>query len=80
MAKQVFQLHGATADGEIVFRNKLSRKQFLAFMLMHPGCIVAVHGPSLAAIGHEVCLIAPKFVKPYLKNRERHELVVVGHA
>ncbi|TNE57428.1 MAG: IS110 family transposase, partial [Sphingomonadales bacterium] len=47
LAKQVFQLHGATADGEIVFRNKLSRKQFLAFMLMHPGCIVAVHGPSL---------------------------------
>jgi hypothetical protein len=32
LAKQVFQLHGATAEGEVVFRKKLSRKQFLAFM------------------------------------------------
>lgn len=29
LAKQVFQLHGATAQGEVVFRKKLSRKQFL---------------------------------------------------
>ena len=28
LAKQVFQLHGATAEGEVVFRKKLSRKQF----------------------------------------------------
>jgi hypothetical protein len=32
LAKQVFQLHGATAGGEVVFRKKLSRKQFLVFM------------------------------------------------
>jgi hypothetical protein len=32
LAKQVFQLHGATAEGEVVFRKKLLRKQFLAFM------------------------------------------------
>lgn len=35
LAKQVFQLHGATAEGEVVFRKKLSRKQFLAFMQTH---------------------------------------------
>ena len=29
LAKQVFQLHGATAEGEVVFRKRLSRKQFL---------------------------------------------------
>lgn len=29
LAKQVFQLHGATAEGDIVFRKKLSREQFL---------------------------------------------------
>lgn len=58
LAKQVFQLHGATAEGEVVFRKKLSRKQFLAFMQRHPGCLVAMeysmneiegaNGPSLA--------------------------------
>lgn len=42
LAKQVFQLHGATSEGEAVFRKKLSRKQFLAFMQTHPGCIVAM--------------------------------------
>ncbi|SOC20431.1 hypothetical protein SAMN05877831_11938 [Rhodobacter maris] len=73
LAKQVFQLHGATAEGEVVFRKKLSRKQFLAFMQMHPGCLIAMEAcatshywaRTLAQIGHEVRLIAPKFVKPF---------------
>lgn len=64
LAKQVFQLHGATSGGEIVFRKKLSRKQFLVFMQSHPTCIVAMEacatahywGRTLAAIGHEVRL------------------------
>lgn len=71
LAKQVFQLHGATAGGEIVFRKKLPRKQFLVFMQLHPACIVAMEAcatahhwaRTLAAIGYEVRLIAPKFVK-----------------
>lgn len=32
LAKLVFQLYGATEEGEVVFRKKLSRKRFLAFM------------------------------------------------
>lgn len=72
LAKQVFQLHGATAGGEVVFRKKLSCKQFFAFLQTHPGCLVAMEACAtahhwawtLAAIGHEVRLIAPKFVKP----------------
>lgn len=36
LARQVFQLHEATAAGEVVFRKKLSRKQVLAFMQTHP--------------------------------------------
>ena len=78
LAKQVFQLHGATSEGEVVFRKKLSRKQFLAFMQLHPGCLVAMEAcatahhwaRTLAAIGHEVRLIAPKFVKPYVKSQK----------
>lgn len=48
LAKQVFQLHGATAEGEVVFRKKLSRKQFLAFMQSHPGCVVAMEACATA--------------------------------
>lgn len=78
LAKQVFQLHGATAAGEVVFRKKLPRKQFLAFMQAHPGCRVAMEAcatahhwaRTLADLGHEVRLIAPKFVKPYVKHQK----------
>jgi transposase len=78
LAKQVFQLHGATAEGEVVFRKKVSRKQFLAFMQAHPRCRVAMEAcatahhwaRTLMSLGHEVRLIAPKFVKPYVKNQK----------
>jgi len=66
LAKQVFQLHGATAEGEVVFGKKLARKQSLAFMQMHPGCLVAMEGcatshywaRTLAPFGHYMRLIA----------------------
>lgn len=78
LAKQVFQLHGATEEGEVVFRKKLSRKQFFSFMQSHPACIVAMEAcatahhwaRTLLSIGHEVRLIAPKFVKPYVKSQK----------
>ena len=65
LAKQIFQLHGATSEGEAVFRKKLSRKQFAAFMQKHPGCIVAMEAcatahhwaRTLSALGHAVRLI-----------------------
>lgn len=42
LAKQVFQAHGAAADGSVVFRRKLSRGQFLSFLAGHPRCVVAM--------------------------------------
>lgn len=51
LAKRVFQVHGATADGSVAFRKKLSRGQLLAFFSSLPSCIVAMaslrHGPLL---------------------------------
>ena len=78
LAKQVFQLHGATAEGDVVFRKKLSRKQFLAFMQAQPTCMVAMEAcatahhwaRTLTDLGHDVRLIAPKFVKPYVKTQK----------
>ena len=40
LAKNVFQLHGAAADGSVVYRKKLSRPQFARFMGKHPACEV----------------------------------------
>ncbi|QDA35707.1 IS110 family transposase (plasmid) [Paracoccus liaowanqingii] len=76
--KQVFQVHGATAEGAVVFRKKLLRKRFLAFIQAHPGCQVAMEAcatshhwaRTLADLGHEARLIAPKFVKPNVKNQK----------
>ena len=67
LAKNVFQLHGAGADGAVVFRKKLSRQQFARFMADHAACDVAMEAcPSahhwareLTAHGHRVRLIAP---------------------
>lgn len=42
LAKSVFQLHGAAADGTSVFRKKLSRPQFRRFIAKHPPCCVAM--------------------------------------
>lgn len=42
LAKQVFQLHGSTGEGEVVFGKKLSRKQFLALMQTDPRCRVVM--------------------------------------
>src|SRR5690606_10228523 len=78
LAKQVFQLHGATAEGEVVFRKRLSRKQFLAFMPTQPECRVAMEAcatahhwaRTLTDLAHEVRLIPPAYVKPFVKRQK----------
>ena len=42
LAKNSFQLHGASSDGAVVFRKKLSRVQVLKFLAAQPKCIVAM--------------------------------------
>ena len=78
LAKNVFQVHGAAPDGEVVFRKKLARPQFARFMSDHPACEVAMEAcPSahhwareLSAYGHSVRLIAPHYVKPFIKRQK----------
>ena len=77
-AGQVFQIAGATAEGEVGFRRKLSHKRFLAFVQIHPArrvareaCATARHRARTSkAPGHDLRLLAPKFVKPYVKNQK----------
>ena len=78
LAKRVFQLHGASADGSVVFRKKLPRAQLLPFLARQPACIVAMEacgtahhwGREAAKLGHEVRLMAPMYVKPYVKRQK----------
>ena len=78
LAKNVFQLHGATADGSVVFRKKLSRLQFARFMAGHGPCTVAMEACAgahhwareFARQGHCVRLIAPHYVKPFIKRQK----------
>ena len=78
LAKNVFQLHGASMTGEVRFRKKLTRPQFIRFMAEHPAAVVVMEacgGASfwareLVKAGHEVKLIAPQYVKPFVKRQK----------
>lgn len=78
LAKNVFQLHGAATDGSVQFRKKLSRPQFQRFMVEHPQCLVVMEAcggahhwaRELVRVGHAVKLIAPHYVKPFIKRQK----------
>lgn len=78
LAKHVFQVHGAQADGSIAFSKKLSRGKVLSFLALQPRCVVAMEacagshhwGREIEALGHQVRLIAPAYVKPFVKRQK----------
>ena len=81
LARNVFQAHGATAEGSVVFRRKLSRAQVLKFIVAQPPCVVAMEacasthhwGRAIDELGHEVRLIPPAYVKPFVKRQSEAE-------
>lgn len=78
LAKYSFQLHGARADGSVVFRKKLSRGKVLHFLASQPPCVVAMEacasahhwGRETERLGHEVKLVPPIYVKPFVKRQK----------
>jgi len=77
LAKAVFQVHSALRTGEVQFRKKLTRKQFPAFMTQQEPSMVIFEACGSAhfrvremeALGHEVQLIAPQYVRPFVKRQ-----------
>jgi transposase len=78
LAKAVFQVHGASMTGEPRFRKKLSRQSFPQFMAEQPPALVVMEACGSAhywaremiRLGHEVKLIAPRYVKPFVKRQK----------
>lgn len=76
LAKNVFQVHGVDAQGTAVVRKALRRSQMLPFFAKLPPCLVGIEacGTShywareLSRLGHEVRLMPPAYVKPYVKR------------
>jgi transposase len=76
LAKSVFQVHGVDATGQVVVRRSLRRAQMLPFFARLPSCLVGMEacGTShhwareLIKLGHEVRLMPPAYVKPYVKR------------
>src|SRR5271166_1298273 len=78
LAKRVFQVHAVDANGEIVVARKLTRGQLIPFFAELPPCVVAMEacssahhwGRALIELGHEVRLIPPAHVKPYVRRNK----------
>ena len=76
LAKNVFQVHGVTADGTVVFNRSVRRAQLLPFFEKLPPCLVGMEacGSShhwareISKLGHEIRLMPAFYVKPYVKR------------
>jgi transposase len=76
LAKHVFQVHGLDRNGNVIFRRRLRRSEVLAFFRRLPSALVGLEACSsahywaheLQALGHEVRLMPPSYVKPYVKR------------
>jgi len=76
LAKNVFQVHGIDAAGQVVLRRKLRRGEVEGFFAALPPCTIGMEAcgtahfwaRALGRLGHEVRLMPPAYVKPYVKR------------
>ena len=76
LAKNIFQVCGVTADGAIAFNRPVRRAGLLKFFEKQPPCLVGMEAcgsrhywaREITKLGHDVRLIAPRYVKPYVKR------------
>jgi transposase len=75
LAKSVFQVHGVDAQGKVVVMQRLRRDAVLAFFANLATCVVGMEACAgshswareITRLGHTVRLMAPQYVKPYVK-------------
>jgi len=78
IAKSVFQVHGVDAQGKVIVRRQLKRRQVVPFFKKLPPCLVGIEACAtshhwsreLKVLGHTVRLMPAAYVKPYLKRQK----------
>ena len=78
LAKEVFQIHGVDAHGKAVLRKQLRRSEMAKFFANLEPCLIGMEAcgsahhwaRKLGEFGHTVKLMAPQFVKPYVKTNK----------
>jgi transposase len=78
IAKQIFQAHGVDRTGKVVLRKRLRRAEVASFFAGLEACLIGLEASGgahywfrvLSRLGHKVRLIAPQFVKPYVKSQK----------
>jgi transposase len=78
LAKYVFEVHGVDAHGKAVLRKRLRREGVAGFFANIPRCLVGMEASNgahywarvLSDLGHDVRLISPQFVTPYVKSNK----------
>jgi len=83
LAKRVFQVHGVDGAGGVVFRRQLRCSEVLKFFAKQPACLVGIEacasahywGREIAALGHQVRLMPPTRVKPYVRWGRKNDKV-----
>jgi transposase len=78
LAKEVFHIHGTDEKGKVVLKKKLRRSQLKGFMVQLEPCLIGMEACGSAhywarvfkKMGHEVKLMSPQFVKPYVKSNK----------
>lgn len=81
LGKNSCSIVGLDADGSVVVRRRMRRDGVIAFAAKLPACTVAMEaccgahhmGRSLAALGHEVRLMSPEYVRPYVKAQKNDD-------
>ena len=76
LAKDVFQVHGISQNGRVIFNRAIKRAKLLAFFERLPPCLVGMEacgsshhwGRQLRKLGHDVKLMPAGYVKPYVKR------------
>ncbi|SOE50381.1 Transposase [Burkholderia sp. OK233] len=78
LAKNVFQIHGVDEHGKVVLKRQLKREQVAMFFANLPPALIGMEAcgsahywaRKLQGMGHTVRLMAPQFVKPYVKTNK----------
>ena len=78
IAKSVFQVHGIDAVGQVTVTKKLRRAEVMGFFEGIPPCLVGMEACATAhywareisALGHDVRLMPPSYVKAYLRRQK----------